>query len=245
VASTIAERVDNAVGVTGLAYGAQIMPVRVLDAWGEGDIPTIAEGIRYAARRGAQVINLSFEFGRDLHARDIPEILGALRYAASRNVLVVGAAGNSSATSLAYPARADEVLSVGAVTEHGCQARYSNGGSALDLVAPGGGRDAFASGDPNCDPNGPKGRDIRQMTYTTGVRRFGLPAGYVGTSMATPHVSATAALVIASGILGPAPAPDAIEAHLEATARDLGRPGRDRRYGFGLVDAAAATTPAA
>jgi serine protease len=177
VASTIAERVDNAVGVTGLAYGAQIMPVRVLDAWGEGDIPAIADGIRYAARRGAQVINLSFEFGRELQARDIPEILSALRYAASRNVLVVGAAGNSSATSLAYPARADDVLSVGAVTEHGCQARYSNGGSALDLVAPGGGRDAAVAGDPNCDPAGPKGREIRQMTYTTGVRAFGLAGG--------------------------------------------------------------------
>ena len=81
------------------------------------------------------------------------------------------------------------------------------------------------------------------MTYTTGVRSFGLPAGYVGTSMAAPHVSATAALVIASGLLGPAPAPDAIEAHLKATARDLGRPGPDRRYGAGLVDAAAATAP--
>jgi serine protease len=244
VASTIAERVDNGVGVTGLAYGARIMPVRVLDALGEGDIRTIARGIRYAARHGAHVINLSFEFERALTARDIPDILGSLRYAASRGVLVVGAAGNSSAGSLAFPARAEQVVSVGAVTEHGCQARYSNGGITLDLVAPGGGRDAAVPGDPACRPAGPKGRDIRQMTYTRGVRQFGLPSGYVGTSMATPHVSATAALVIASGVLGPAPTPDGLEAHLKATARDLGRPGPDRRYGAGIVDAAAATAPA-
>jgi serine protease len=245
VASTIAERIDNGIGVTGLAYGARIMPVRVLDAYGEGDIPTIARGIRFAARRGAQVINLSFEFGQGLRPGDIPEILGALRYAARRGALVVGAAGNSAARSLAYPARADDVLSVGAVTEHGCQARYSNAGPTLDLVAPGGGRDAPVAGDVNCRPSEPSGRDIRQMTFTTGVRRFGLPPGYVGTSMATPHVSATAALVIASGVLGPLPTPDAVEAHLKATARDLGAPGPDRRYGAGLVDAAAATTPPA
>ena len=82
------------------------------------------------------------------------------------------------------------------------------------------------------------------MTFTSGVRRFGLPPGYVGTSMATPHVSATAALVIASGVLGPSPRPEAIEAHLRATARDLGAPGPDRHYGAGMVDAGAATAPA-
>ena len=82
------------------------------------------------------------------------------------------------------------------------------------------------------------------MTFTSGVRQFGLPPGYVGTSMATPHVSATAALVIASGVLGPSPTPEAIEAHLRATARDLGAPGPDRHYGAGMVDAGAATAPA-
>jgi serine protease len=245
VASTIAERVDNGIGVTGLAYGARIMPVRVLDADGEGDIPTIARGIRFAARHGAQVINLSFEFGTSLRARDIPEILSALRYADRRGALVVGAAGNSASPSLAFPARAPEVFSVGAVTEHLCKARYSNDGATLDIVAPGGGRDALLPGDPNCRIDAPRGRDIRQMTFTAGVRTFGLPAGYVGTSMATPHVSAIAALVIASGVLGPDPTPEAAEAHLKATARDLGAVGPDRHYGAGMVDAAAATAPPA
>jgi serine protease len=63
--------------------------------------------------------------------------------------------------------------------------------------------------------------------------------------MSAPHVSATAALVIASGVLGPDPSPRAIESHLKATARDLGVAGPDRRYGAGLIDAAAATAPPA
>ena len=77
------------------------------------------------------------------------------------------------------------------------------------------------------------------------MRRFGLPSGYQGTSMATPHVSAAAALVIATGIIGRRPSPDAVTKRLEATAHDLGTPGYDSRYGYGLLNAAAATQPPA
>jgi serine protease len=245
VASTIAENVDDGVGVTGLAYGAKIMPLRVLDAYGIGDSNAIARAIRYAARNRAQVINLSFEFGKGVEADQIPEILDALRYARRKGALVVGAAGNTRRGRgvVAYPARSDDVLSVGATTEHGCLARYSNRGPALDLVAPGGGKDAPLEGEPNCRPWEPRGRDIVQMTFTSNARTFGLPGGYRGTSMAAPHVSGAAALVIASGLLGPRPSPDAIAARLRATARDLGDPGTDDLYGAGLIDAAAATAP--
>ena len=63
--------------------------------------------------------------------------------------------------------------------------------------------------------------------------------------MAAAHVSATAALIIASGVLGPRPTAQAIEVRLKATARDLGRPGKDLQYGAGLIDAGAATAPRA
>jgi serine protease len=177
-------------------------------------------------------------------ASDIPELIEALRFAHRRHVLVVAAAGNEGHTAIAYPARAPYVVSVGATTEHGCLASYSNDGSGLTLVAPGGGGDANLPGDPNCHPEQVAGRDIFQVTFAgSSPRRFGIPSGYEGTSMATPHVAATAALIIASGVLGPRPTPAQITARMRATAKRLGGGGDERLYGAGLVDAAAATAP--
>jgi serine protease len=244
VASTIAESTNNHFGLTGLAYGARLMAVRVLNSQGEGDASTIAEGVRFAVNHHAQVINLSLEFASEVTAADIPELLEALRYARRRGVVVVAAAGNEGHTTIAYPARAPDVIAVGATTEHGCLANYSNDGTGLTLVAPGGGADADLPGDPNCHPEEPSGRDVFQMTFTgPSPRRFGFPSGYEGTSMASPHVAATAALIIASGVLGRHPSPAQIVARLRATARPLGGPSDSRLYGAGLVNAAAATAP--
>ena len=245
VAGTIAEATDNRYGLTGLAFGARIMPVRVLDAQGEGEASTIAEGVRFAVRHGARVVNLSLEFSSNVRASDIPELIDALRFARRHGVFVVAAAGNEAHTAIAYPARAPNVVAVGATTEHGCLADYSNDGSGLTLVAPGGGADANLPGDPNCHPEQPPGRDIFQVTFTgSSPRRFGVPSGYEGTSMAAPHVAAAAALVIASRVIGRRPTAAQITARLRASARKLGGGGDERLYGAGLLDIGAATAPA-
>jgi serine protease len=245
VTGTIAQKTNNGFGVTGLAYGVKIMPLRVLDAQGNGDGADIARAIRFAVQNGAKVINMSVEFDTSLRAGDIPEVISAIHYATRHNVTLVAASGNEGITKVAYPARDPEVISVGATTFDGCLADYSNAGRGLDLVAPGGGQDAAFTGNAsdrtNCNPAGAD-HHIVQETLWGSVSRFRL-VGFEGTSFATPHVTAAAALLIATKRLGPNPTPAQIKDRLKATARDLGPPGYDSYYGAGLLDAAAALAP--
>ncbi len=245
VSGMIAESTNNGIGLAGLAYGATIMPVRVLDQNGWGDASTISKGIRYAVTHHAQVINLSLEFPPDVTASDIPGIVSAIHFAHNHGVVVVGASGNESDSQIAYPARDSDAISVGATTLDRCLADYSNGGARLDLVAPGGGNDATLQGNAACHPdrNLP---DIYQMTFgdpsTPG--RFSFPGGWYGTSMAAPQVAAAAAMVIASGVIGAHPSPAQILARLEQTAQPLGRTRPNDDYGYGLLDIGAATSRA-
>lgn len=228
----------------GLAYGVSIMPLRVLDASGQGDESTIARAIRYAVAHGAQIINLSLEFlpSQVASAADIPQIVSAIHDAIRHGVTVLGAAGNDQTNQVAYPARTSGVISVGATTRDRCVADYSNGGPGLDIVAPGGGDDALLPADPNCHPERSLPA-IRQLTLIAPPHwgRFGYPTDYMGTSMATPQVAATAALVIASGVIGRHPTPAQVLVQLERTASPLGGSQPNPTYGYGLVNAGAAT----
>ncbi|HEX8742223.1 MAG TPA: S8 family serine peptidase [Thermoleophilaceae bacterium] len=246
VTGTIAQTTNNKLGVTGLAYGVQIMPLRVLDENGDGDGSDLVRALRYAAKNGADVINMSVEFTSDLKAADIPEVVRAMRYAHSQGAVLVGVSGNGSEARVSYPGRYSRAIAVGGTTVGGCLADYSNEGSGLDLVAPGGGQDAEPDDSDwdraHCDSSR-RSRLIYQQTLWGGVAKFDL-VGFEGTSEAAPHVSATAALVVATmRASGGKPTPAAVQDRLQRTARDLGASGYDKRYGHGLIDAAAATAP--
>jgi serine protease len=239
IAGTIAEKTNNGVGLVGIAYRAKLLPVRVLDRRGSGDADDIAKGIRYAVDRGADVINMSFNFGC---GKRVPEVNEELRRAYKHGVVVVASIGNlGSETCVSPPATGPRVIGVGGATEGGCLGGYSLTGKDIDVLAPGGG--APGVGCPSI-----LSRPIYQVTMIGGdPNRFGEPGTYVGTSMAAAHVSAVAAMILASGVLSAEDSPkhtvDAVARRLRQTARSLGLP--ETQQGAGLIDAAKATEPPA
>src|SRR3954467_6825217 len=137
VAGTIAEKTDNAFGLTGLAYGAELMPVRVLDSQGRGNALPLARGIRFAVTHHADVINMSFNFPC---GKKVPVVDEALRSAYLAGVVTVASGGNlGSEGCVSEPATGPRVIGVGGTTEGACLGGYSLAGGAIDLVAPGGG----------------------------------------------------------------------------------------------------------
>ncbi|WP_416043076.1 S8 family serine peptidase [Bacillus halotolerans] len=149
VAGIIAAQSDNGYSMTGLNAKAKIIPVKVLDSTGSGDTEQIALGIKYAADKGAKVINLSLGGG---YSRVLEF---ALKYAADKNVLIAAASGNDGANSLSYPASSKYAMSVGATNRMDMTADFSNYGKGLDISAPG-------SDIPSLVPNG-------NVTYMSGT----------------------------------------------------------------------------
>ncbi|HVV51299.1 MAG TPA: S8 family peptidase [Polyangia bacterium] len=225
VAGTIAESTNNGIGVAGVAYGASIMPLKVLSARGSGSMGGIAQAIRWAADHGANVINMSLG-GRYA----VAPLASAVKYAHGKGVVVVAAAGNDGHGKVSYPARYPGVIAVAATQEDGNTTFYSNWGPEVDLAAPGG----------NTRGN-PQGGVLQHTIVPGDIGRTDY-LYFMGTSMASPHVAGVAALVVGAGVKSP----DAVEKILLATAskpkgRETAADGRiDDHYGAGIVDAAAA-----
>lgn len=213
VCGTIAQTTHTipAIGCAGLAYKATILPIKVLAANGSGSSTSVANGIYWAADKGAKIINMS------LGSRSSDStIYNAVKYAYNKGVLIVCAAGNDN-SSVGYPAAYSECVAVGATDFKGNRCSFSDYGAALDIVAP--------------------GQYIVQQTIvgSQSLTSFTF-ASYSGTSMASPHVAGIAAMVWS---IHPTYTRDQVIKAMTATARDLGTKGFDNYYGNGLIDAGA------
>lgn len=230
VAGIAAAVTNNGVGVAGVAPAASILPVRVLDERGRGTTGRVAAGVRYAADKGARVINVSVSYDARGH---VDSITGSMRpvheavaYALSKGAVVVASSGNDSLPVCAEPAAADGVLCVGAVDRSDRTAYYTNFDSRRSksyLVAPGGDQSI------NC------ANDVLSTYLRGAARSCSSVDGYesqAGTSMAASFVSGVAALLASKGLAG-----DAIVQCLLAQTDDLGPPGRDPVFGYGRVNA--------
>lgn len=216
VAGIIVAEADG-VGMVGIAPGARLMPIKVLADNGFGSSLDVALGILHATHSGAHIVNLSL--GANVFGA-LPGVLSGdilreavIREANARGVVVVAAAGNDGTSLPATPAQFGDTIYVGAVNPEGVLTEFSNHGPWLSLVAPG--VDMFSA-----DRSG-----TNQYSYQS------------GTSQATPVVAGAAALLLSAH---PALTPRQVKEILEASATDLGPPGRDPFYGAGLVNIAAA-----
>jgi serine protease len=238
VSGIAAAATNNGIGIAGVAPDAKVMPVKVLEN-GSGDYADIANGIRWAADHGADVINMSLGGTQGTQLLTLTgletELQDAITYAHGKGVAVVAAAGNDSVPVCDEPGFDSGVVCVVSTDSRELRSAFSSGPVKPDLLtvaAPGG------SAVPVC------GEDI-VSSVPAGTSSSGATCGYgnnydeyAGTSMATPHVAGVAALLAAQGR-----SVDNIYSTLTSTARTPGAGVRGTFtpvYGYGIVDAAAA-----
>src|SRR5437867_2595799 len=171
VAGVIAAITDNGQGIAGTAQ-ISVIALRALGSNGQGSSLNTSQAIRWAADKGAKVINLSL--GTNETFVGPTDIQLAVNYAWSKGALIVAAAGNSGTSTLDYPARLANVVSVAAIDESGTRASFSNYGSGLDLSAPG----------------------TRIVTLSGGNNQPNNVHYLQGTSFSTPFVTGAAALIL-------------------------------------------------
>jgi serine protease len=231
VAGTIAAVTNNSSGVAGVAFGAKVVPARVLGKCG-GYTSDIADAIVWTSggtvsgvptnANPAKVLSISLGGGGSCDSTT----QGAINSARSRGASVVVAAGNSNANAANFtPANCTGVVTVAAVGRNGGKASYSNFGATVEVAAPGG------SGGANSVLS-----TLNAGTTIPGSDSYAL---YNGTSMATPHVSGVVALMLS---VKPTLTPDQVTSILQSTARAF--PATCSQCGSGIVNANAAVDAA-
>jgi serine protease len=242
VTGTIVAVTNNGIGVAGVAFGAKVMPLRAIGRLG-GTLYDIEQAVRFAAglandsgtvpARRADVINLSL--GSDASSATEQQAYDLARAA---GVVIVAAAGNQGNNTPFYPAAYPGVIGVSAVDIDKQLAPYSNFGPVVSVAAPGGntGRDVNGDGKPDGILSTVANDSGGTLTYDYVI--------WQGTSLATPHVAGVVALMKA---VAPNLNPQDVANLLASGAltEDLGAPGRDDQYGYGLINAFKAVNAAA
>ncbi|MFX1255208.1 MAG: S8 family serine peptidase [Promethearchaeota archaeon] len=216
---------DNAKGVVGVAPNVKIMDLRILDETNilaPANLHLFIEAIEYAVEMGAEIINLSLA----LIGTPPPAFINAIDNAIGNGTIVVGVTGNQN-SSIPFPGSHPDVIAVAATNFQNQKANYSNYGPEAELSAPGG------------DPNEPVEKWISSTFSQPGEPLY---ASAYGTSFACPLVTGTIALMLS---IYPALTLSEVRTILHQTAIDLGIPGKDNDFGYGLVNASAAVSMAA
>lgn len=219
VSGCVAQNTNNVTGVSGIAYRATIMPIKVLSDQGSGSYASISQGIDFAVANHAKIINMSLGGGayNSVMAK-------AIERAHKARVIVIAASGNSSHDKVSYPSAYNYVISVGATGPDEHVTSYSNYGKDLDLVAPGGMATKTHPDD-----------GILQNAIDNGKDGY---YSWNGTSFASPIVAGAAAMLVSAGITDP----DEVESLLKSTARSpkdmIDSKPNDYRlhYGAGILD---------
>ncbi len=202
-AGTVAATGNNNMGVAGVSWAAKILPVKVLTGCG-GTTGQCAAGIVWATDNGAHIGTMSLQY----YTFD-PVHRDSCSYAHQNGTLLIAATGNGQGPgTIAYPAKYDFCMGIGATTNRDERASFSNNGPEIDVSAP--------------------GQDVYSLSQTTAYRYLS------GTSMATPHVAGLAALIWS---YAPGMVHDDVERILKETVDDLGTPGFDPLFGHGRVNA--------
>ena len=208
VAGTVAQNTFNGKGVAGIAWMSCVIPVKVLGDDGSGSFADVADGIAYAISVGAHVINMSLSTDTEVKYTNDPWVDDELDAAEAANVIVVAATGNDGHPDYAgYPAIYPSVIGVGATGPDNEIVSYSNLGEGLDILAPGGNLALDLDGDSYND-------GVLQETKINGQWGYYF---YQGTSMASPHVAAFAALLLANGV-----EPDQVEQAMKGSVNSKG-----------------------